>query len=170
MRQIAAAGTAALCLALAGCGGDGNDATPGAASSAPAPTSAAPSAPVALAGTVNVHETKDLAGRDEFELEMDDFYFGPTFVKGTPGATVKVELANEGENPHTFTIDSLKVDTTVQPGKATDVSVKLPASGALAFYCKFHKGQGMQGAFFFNAGDKVIAASSTEDNGGAYGG
>jgi plastocyanin len=163
-------GTALVCLAAVACGGGGDnaaDSSPGPTS--PATTSAAPTGPpVKLAGTVTDHGTKDLSGDGELELELDDFYFGPTFIKAAPGATVKVELRNEGSAPHTFTVDALKIDKTVAAGEDASVSVKLPASGALAFYCRFHKGQGMQGAFFFTAG-ATAGASGGSDDGGAYG-
>lgn len=165
MRQNVVAGTTLAVLALVGCGKNGpsygNPKSSG--SSAPA------GAPVSLAGTVNDHGTKDLAGKDEFELELDNFYFNPTFIKVAPGSKVKVELSNEGSAPHTFTVDALHVDQQVAPGKSMDVTITLPASGALAFYCKFHKGQGMQGALYFNAGDKVTGGTSSGDSGGAYG-
>jgi plastocyanin len=170
MRHIVAAGTALACLALVGCGKDGGSSTgPEASNGATTP---AASAPVALSGTVNDHGTKDLAGKDELELEQDDFYFGPTYIKAAPGAQVKVKLANEGSTAHTFTIDALHVDQTLKAGEHRDVTVTLPATGAVAFYCRFHKGQGMQGAIYVNAGDTVVpggAPSSSSGDGGAYG-
>jgi plastocyanin len=108
--------------------------------------------PVTLSGTVNDHGTKDLAGATELEVEQDDFYFEPTFVKGAPGATVMVELDNEGTLAHTFTIDALSVDKEVKPGEKAEVAVTLPSSGVVSFYCRFHRDRGMQGAFFFTAG------------------
>jgi plastocyanin len=172
MRQLVAAGTVLVCVAAVGCAKK-NDAAPGSS------TGPSASAPVALSGTVNDHGSKDISGKGDFELEQDDFYFNPTYIKATGGSTVKVELHNEGSAPHTFTIDALHVDTTLQPGKDADVMVTIPASGALAFYCKFHKSQGMQGAFYVNAGDAVVpgggapsssaSPSGSDDNGGAYG-
>jgi plastocyanin len=168
-RQLVAAGTALVCLAAIGCSkkkDDGGTVTQ--------------SKPVTLSGTVTDKGTKDLAGKADFELEQDDFYFSPTFIKAAPGTTVKVELRNEGKNPHTFTIDALKIDKTLQPGDEIDVPVAMPASGALAFYCKFHQGQGMQGALFSKEGDAPATgsgggaatptSSGSGDNGGAYGG
>lgn len=174
MRSLVA-GTAAVLIAATGCGGGGNDndalsgstTTPATAPGTSAPGTSAP--PVTLSGTVNDHGTKDLAGADEVDVELDDFYFGPTFIKAAPGAQVKVELENEGKAPHTFTIDALKVDQTVQPGEDATVTVTLPASGPVAFYCKFHKAQGMQGAFYFAAGGSAAGASGSSDSGGAYG-
>ena len=34
---------------------------------------------------------------------MDDFYFGPSFIKATPGETITLHLKNEGKTDHTFT-------------------------------------------------------------------
>ena len=81
------------------------------------------------------------------EMEMDDFYFGPTYLTGPAGAKVTLELSNEGQKNHTFTIDSAKIDQQVDPGQKATVQVTMPASGSLAFYCKFHVSGGMQGAF-----------------------
>ena len=158
--------TFAAVVALAACGGD-DGGSPGAApetSSAPASTAPA-GPPVALTGTVNDHGTGDATG-GTLTMELGDSYFGPTYVKGTPGGTVTVSLANKGTMPHTFTIDSPKVDVTVEADSAGTATVKLPASGALAFYCKFHKAQGMQGAFYDKPG-ATAAAGSGDD--GAYG-
>jgi plastocyanin len=131
------------------------------------------SAPVSLSGTVNDHGTKDLKGKDETEVEIDDFYFGPTYLKVANGATVKLELSNEGKNQHTFTAPALGVDETLAPGASKDVTVTMPAAGAVGFFCRFHQGQGMQGALYANAGDTVTTgsapASSSGDSGGAYG-
>jgi plastocyanin len=111
-------------------------------------------APVALEGDVNNKGTAEITG-DEIEIEVDDFYFEPTFLKGTPGATVHVVLANEGDAAHTFTSDALGVDEEIAPGATVEVDVTLPMEGAVQFHCDFHDGMGMQGAFFFNEGDTV---------------
>jgi plastocyanin len=104
---------------------------------------------VVLQGNVTDKGQKTLTGATPTaEIEQDDFYFNATFLKADPGATVTVELKNEGKNQHTFTIDSLGIDKVLNPdGKAT-VQVKIPATGQAAFYCRFHKANGMQGAFY----------------------
>jgi plastocyanin len=116
------------------------------------------SAPVALEGEVNNKGTKEVS--DEVELELDDYYFEPTFLKAQPGATIKVELENEGDDTHTFTIDSLGIDQEVAPGDTAEVDVTLPQEGAVRFYCRFHGNMGMQGAFFFNEGDSVVTGTT----------
>jgi plastocyanin len=128
----------------------GTVASPPASAMASESPSAAMSAPVKLSGTVNNHGTKALTGMTAaIELEQDNFYFNPTFLKADKGAHVTVEVKNEGNVPHNFSIDSLHVNQTVEPGKTAKVTVSLPATSApVAFYCKFHKSQGMQGAFY----------------------
>jgi plastocyanin len=116
------------------------------------------SAPVSLEGTVNNKGTEEVG--DEVSLELDDYYFEPTFLKASPGATIHLELENEGDDTHTFTIDSLGIDQEVAPGDSATVDVTLPQEGAVRFYCRFHTNMGMQGAFFFNEGDAVVTGTT----------
>jgi plastocyanin len=116
------------------------------------------SAPVSLEGTVNNKGTEEVG--DEVSLELDDYYFEPTFLKASPGATIHLELENEGDDTHTFTIDSLGIDQEVAAGESATVDVTLPEEGAVRFYCRFHGNMGMQGAFFFNEGDAVVTGTT----------
>lgn len=110
---------------------------------------ASPPAGVTLEGKINNHGQKTLTGATPtVEIEQDDFYFNATFLKADPGATVTVELKNDGKNQHTFTIDSLGIDQVVNAGSKANVLVKIPAAADAAFYCRFHKASGMQGAFY----------------------
>jgi plastocyanin len=132
----------AVAVFLTGCGDDSSSGTP-----------------VTLTGNTTNKGTKDLSG-SEIEIEADDFYFSPTFIKGgTPGATVTVKLKNDGKNPHTFTSTALGVDEQVNVGESKDVTITLPQSGATEFHCRFHQSNGMQGSFFFKDGDTVVGAS-----------
>ena len=145
----------AVGIVLAGCGSDKKAATTGSSSS----SASATAAPVSLPGTVNEPETGDATG-GSIEVELDDFYFGPSFIKAKPGETVTLKITNEGTTAHTFTSAVLNIDETLQPGQTVDKSVTLPSSGATEFHCRFHQGRGMQGAFFFSEGDTVGAAGS----------
>ena len=137
---------AVLVLAIAACGDDddesGGDGDGGGG------------APVELQGTVNEGETGEVSN-GEIEMELDNFYFGPAYTKAEAGSTVTVELENEGDATHTFTIDSLDIDEEVAPGDTAEVEVTMPSSGAIRYYCRFHDSQGMQGAFYANDGDTV---------------
>ena len=86
------------------------------------PATAASKKPVKLEGTVNVHGTKDVSKKSSATLavELDDFFFGPTFIKAKAGEKVTLELENEGNAPHTFTSDRLGVDEQVAPGESAN--------------------------------------------------
>jgi plastocyanin len=111
-----------------------------------APASAKGKPPVQLEGKVNNKGTGTIKN-GKVELEQDNYYFQKTFLKGTPGS-ITVELENEGNTQHSFTIDDQNIDKVVQPGKKATVTVTLAAGQPVTFYCKFHQGLGMQGAFF----------------------
>jgi plastocyanin len=164
LRLGVGAGAMALVLVVSACGGDNKPSSSSGTTSASgsgsasggsdsssasgtATSAAGGSAPVSLPGKVNDHGTKAVTDGGELEMELDDFYFGPTYVTGPAGAKVKINLSNEGQKNHTFTIDSAKIDQQVDPDQKATVEVTLPASGTLAFYCKFHKDAGMQGGF-----------------------
>jgi plastocyanin len=102
---------------------------------------------VSLPGTVSDHGTKDLGSATKLELELDDTYFGPTYITAKAGTKVTIELENEGKIAHTFTIDGTSVDEMLDVGKKATIDLELPASGSVNFYCRFHRDGGMQGAF-----------------------
>ena len=93
----------------------------------------------------NDHGSADVAGKDETELEADDFYFEPTTLTGTAGQTLKLELKNEGGAEHNFSIDDQNIDQDVEAGEDAEVTVTFPDSGVLEFYCKYHRTSGMVG-------------------------
>jgi plastocyanin len=100
-----------------------------------------------LEGDVNVEGEAVGSPKDgKLETELDDYYFGPTFIEADPGSTVTLTLHNEGSVDHTFTVDSADIDETVSPGDEAEVEVQVPNSGSLAYYCRFHRARGMQGA------------------------
>jgi len=98
-------------------------------------------APVALEGDVNDHGTEEISGA-EVELELDDYYFGPTYLKATPGASVHLKMENEGDDAHTFTSEALGVDDEVAAGESVELDVTLPEEGAVLFNCRFHTDRG----------------------------
>jgi plastocyanin len=160
-----------MALVAVGCGGSSSTSASGSGSE----TGGNGSQPVSLPGQTNNKGTKSPTG-NAIDVEMDDFYFQPTFIQGTPGQTLTLHLKNEGKNAHTFTSAALNVDKTLQPDQSMDVQVTLPQSGATEFHCNFHQGMGMQGAFFFKTGDTVggaggggapvTTAPTTTSNGG----
>jgi plastocyanin len=122
--------------------------------------------PVKLEGKVNNEGTAKVKG-GAIDVKTNNFFFDKTFLKSPGGETVSVSLENVGNVPHTFTIDGTDVDRELAPGASATVDVEVPDSGAVAFYCRFHKSSGMQGAFFTAKGAK--AGTSTGGGGGGGG-
>jgi plastocyanin len=145
-------------------------------------TSTEASAPASLRGEVNDHGTVDLTGggdAPDVSMELDDNYFGPTFLEVAPGVTVKVDLHNEGSRQHSVTTAN-GVDVVVDPGQIGEVELTAPDEGQLAFYCRFHQNTGMQGAVVVSTGGLAPAGGSssssssttsttTSSGGGGYG-
>jgi plastocyanin len=131
-------------LGLAACGSSSNT------SSSSGNSSSASTSSNAAGGYGGAASTKTTAAVSSSssgatEVEMDDNYFKPKTITGKAGSTVKIELKNEGNNEHNFKIDSQKADADVAAGKTATVSVKIPTSGTVQFYCEYHKGLGMVG-------------------------
>lgn len=120
----------------------------------------------------NDHGTKAVEDSGKTEVELDDFYFEPTVLEGRAGAKVTLELKNEGQDEHSFTIDAQNVDKDLEPGDEGEVTVTIPQSGVISFYCKYHKSSGMAGALAVQGGTGGMTGTgtTTEDNSGKGGG
>lgn len=125
---------------------------------------------VMVAGvSANDHGSKQVSGRTE--VELDDYYFEPTVLTGKPGARVTIELRNEGKVEHNFSIDAQHVDTDVEAGKDANVTVTIPQSGEISFYCKYHRSRGMAGALATSGssgapGGTTTGGMTTSNSGG----
>jgi len=91
------------------------------------------------------HGTKDVRKLSKLELEADDYYFGPTFLRGNPGQKLTLRMENEASTLHNISIPSLGIDRDIPPKGKVEVAVVFPASGILVFSCKFHGPLGMNG-------------------------
>lgn len=120
----------------------------------------------------NDHGTKAVEDSGKTEVELDDFYFEPTVLEGRAGEKVTLELKNEGQDEHSFTIDAQNVDKDLEPGDEGEVTVTIPQSGVISFYCKYHKSSGMAGALAVQGGTGGMTGTgtTTEDNSGKGGG
>ena len=118
----------------------------------------------------NNHGTKSVESSVKTEVELDDFYFEPTVLQGSQGKKVELELKNEGNVEHSFTVDSQGIDKELEPGDEGEVTVTIPKSGAISFYCKYHKSSGMAGALAVEGSTGGMTdTGTTEDNGGKGG-
>ncbi len=119
-------------LVLASCGGDGGNGDPGNGG-------ADGTAPPAATDTADDGEDGDSG---ETRIAMEDNVFVPATLTVAAGA--ELELDNEGENPHTFTIEEAGIDVEVPAGENGETTVDLDP-GSYEFICRFHEAQGMTG-------------------------
>ncbi len=126
-----------------------------ATTAAPVRAAAAPSGTrksITLGGvTYADHGTKDVRTRARLELEADDYYFSPTFLRGKPGQKLTLVVESEASTLHNISLPALGIDKDIPPKGKVQVDVTFPASGVLAFSCKFHGPLGMNGQLL--AGD-----------------
>ncbi len=122
--------------------------------------------PVKLSGKVNVAGSGTATG-GAVSISATDFAFNPTFVKIPSGVrSITVTLSNSTSHEHTFTVPGQSVDQLLNPGQSATVTVTVPSSGAVLFYCRFHRMLGMQGAFFTKKGAKLSATVGAASAGG----
>src|SRR3989337_3598908 len=94
--------------------------------------------------TANDHGTAEVAGESTREFEVDDFYCGPTVLRGEPGQMLALEAFNEGGEAHTFTIAEEGIDVVLEPERETTIEITFPDSGPVVFVCRFHSGPGLK--------------------------
>jgi plastocyanin len=148
--------TAVLALAAAACGGGTTTSKSGGGTTTGSSSSTSP---------ITNKGTKDVSAKTESSVEIDDFYFEPTFMKVKDGQQLKLELENEGKAQHTFTITALNIDKVIDPGKKVDVTITFSGPSDVSFFCRFHGSMGMRGAFFFGSAPQTTAGGGTTGGG-----
>ena len=118
---------AGLLTLLTACGGSGS-------------TSASP----AGSPSFNDHGSTTVSG-SSVDVEADNYYFEPSVIRGTPGQKVSLALKNSSGTEHNFTIKDQHVDVDLDAHESKTVTVTIPSSGLVSFYCEYHKSHGMAG-------------------------
>jgi len=78
-------------------------------------------------------------GASTVNVVAKDFMFEPTTITATAGKPVTVTIKNEGQAEHNFSIESLKVNQDVEKGESKTVTFTPTQSGAIQFFCEYHK-------------------------------
>jgi plastocyanin len=117
------AGIVALAALAAACGGGGDETT-----TPPATTGGGTTTSPAASPT-------ETGGGTEATLSIVDFSFSPPSVSVASGGTI--EVTNNGQAPHTFTVDNTDVDESFDAGASQSVPIDLDP-GDYPFHCKIH--------------------------------
>lgn len=89
--------------------------------------------------------TQPIESEKAIEVELNDNYFNPKVITIPSGRTTMLILKNKGMKKHTFTVEKLGIDTEVQPGTETTITVKPINSGTYDLICRYHFQEGMVG-------------------------
>lgn len=102
--------------------------------------------PITVRGQeANYHGEQSVIGKSSATVDLYDFYFEPTVLVGSPGQEITVELLNEGEVAHTFTIEEQGIDVVLEPGQKGQTKLRFPDSGRQGVVCTYHVAAGMLG-------------------------
>ncbi|MGH3096990.1 MAG: cupredoxin domain-containing protein [Streptosporangiales bacterium] len=102
--------------------------------------------PITVKGKqIQYHGQRSVVGKKTTTVEMDDVYFSPSVLIGSPGQKLQVTVVNEGDIEHTFTIASQDVDVELGAGEKKQVTVRFPSSGRTPWICRYHISGGMAG-------------------------
>ena len=93
----------------------------------------------------SAHGEASVAGVSATVVEMEDSYFQPTVLRGTPGQRLTITLSNQGNSVHDFRIAPQHIDANVEAGSPVTVTVTFPEKGAVTFECRYHLLQNMRG-------------------------
>ncbi|HEX6207467.1 MAG TPA: cupredoxin domain-containing protein [Actinomycetota bacterium] len=87
----------------------------------------------------------DAGGAGGTQVAMVDNNFAPSSLELTAGEEVTISTPNNGQNPHSFTIDDLGVDTgELAAGESSEVTFTVP-EGETQYYCTVHGAEVMSG-------------------------
>jgi plastocyanin len=127
----------ALLLLSVACGGDDDD--DGAAADAPTAAPTATAAPTVL------------------NVATLDNSFNPATSSARAGQKVTVNVKNDGQRPHSFTIDGVVDTGRLDAGQSKTVEFTPSAAGSLTFYCTIHSAAVMSGTM-------TVSASAVSDS------
>ena len=118
---------------LIACGGDGDDE----ASSAP---------------TVSADDegSGNEGGGQVLEVDIVDFGYDPVMLNGEADAEATLNLTNNGDLPHTFTIDGVMDSREVAPGESRSIMFPPTGAGTYTFFCTVHGAATMSGELTLN--------------------
>ena len=117
-RAAICAAVAVLTLTAAACGGDDGSEVGGGASSAPASSAG---------GTGG-------GGGEDQTVTIKDFTFDPADL--TIDGSTKIEVVNQDDTEHSFTLDDDSVSQDVEGGESATVTIDPAAS--IGFHCEYH--------------------------------
>jgi len=102
----------------------------------------------------------------DIEMTIEDFSFDPSVIDIDLGDEISLELANDGDATHTFTVSEFLVEEELASGEDADLSFTPNEPGEFTFFCRFHPDE-MQGTIRIARAGETPAESESDGGGGA---
>jgi plastocyanin len=146
-----AAATPVLALAPAGCGSDDDTSSP---------TARTPTTPPA---------TTTESGEAAFTVTEREYSLTPADPELPSAGEFTISVRNAGATQHALEVEGPAGEVesgTIQPGKTTQLKVKLTKPGRYEWYCPIddHKGKGMRGTIVVAGGSSAGGGSGKDDS------
>jgi cytochrome c oxidase subunit II len=130
--------------------------------------------------TQNGSDSSEAGGgsSEQIAIVASDFEFDTSKVEVEPGSTTAIDLQNEGEAEHSFTVEELDVEVEAEGGESATGNLEAPDEDVTyEFFCEYHPDQ-MRGTLVVGAGGEAPAGggddtekeTEKEDDGGTRGG
>ncbi len=129
---------------------------PTSAPAAAAPSATRPAATAAPSGSGSANS-----------ISIADFSFTPARFNATAGQQVSLNVTNNGQFPHTFTITGLVDSGTIAPGQSKTVTFTPTAAGNLIYFCMIHGQATMSGQLMVAGTSGSAPAPGGNTTGGA---
>jgi plastocyanin len=78
---------------------------------------------------------------DAVVITASDNEFDPAAISASEGS--EIEVNNEGEAPHNFSVEGSGIDVDIEPGDSVTVDTSELEPGVYDVECKLHSGAGM---------------------------
>jgi nitrite reductase (NO-forming) len=84
-------------------------------------------------------ESGGSGGSADQSIDIVDFSFNPDTLTVPSGQDVTVQLTNDGDNEHSFTLDDDSVSQDVEEGESATVTLNLTED--IGWHCEYHPDQ-----------------------------
>jgi plastocyanin len=85
-------------------------------------------------------------------MSFMDNSFSPNTLTARAGQLLQINLKNDGQRPHTFTIDGVVDSGRLESGATGSVQFTPSQAGTLTYYCTVHGRDRMNGTLTVSAG------------------
>ena len=104
----------------------------------------------------------------DVEMTIEDFSFDPAVIDINLGDEIAMELANDGDEKHTFTVNEFLVDEELDSGEDADLSFTPNEPGEFTFFCRIHPDT-MQGTIRVARSGEAPGETQTDGGGPGFG-